>query len=43
MFVQFGAFPIISHGKLIGAIGYSGGDDVACAAAGLKVIEAKLR
>jgi uncharacterized protein GlcG (DUF336 family) len=42
MFVQFGAFPIMSKGQLIGAIGYSGGDDVACATAGLKAIEAKL-
>jgi uncharacterized protein GlcG (DUF336 family) len=43
MFVQFGAFPIMSKGQLIGAIGYSGGDDVACATAGLKAIEAKLK
>jgi uncharacterized protein GlcG (DUF336 family) len=43
MFVQFGAFPIMSKGQLIGAIGYSGGDDIACAAAGLKAIEAKLK
>jgi len=43
MFVQFGAFPILSKGQLVGAIGYSGGDDVACAAAGLKAIEAKLK
>ena len=43
MFVQFGAFPIRSKGQLIGAIGYSGGDDIACAAAGLKAMEAKLR
>jgi uncharacterized protein GlcG (DUF336 family) len=43
MFVQFGAFPIMSKGQLIGAIGYSGGDDVACATAGLKAMEAKLK
>ncbi len=43
MFVQFGAFPIVMKGKLIGAIGYSGGDDEACARAGLKAIEAELR
>lgn len=35
MFVQFGGFPIVQNGKVIGAIGYSGGDDVACAKAGL--------
>ena len=33
MFVNFGAFPIVSKGTLIGAIGYSGGDDEACARA----------
>ena len=43
MFVQFGGFPIKSHGKIIGAIGYSGGDDVACAKAGLQEIERKLK
>jgi uncharacterized protein GlcG (DUF336 family) len=43
MFVQFGAFPIMSKGELIGAIGYSGGDDEACALAGLKAIESKLK
>ncbi len=43
MFVQFGAFPLVMKGKLIGAIGYSGGDDEACARAGLKAIEAKLK
>jgi uncharacterized protein GlcG (DUF336 family) len=42
MFVQFGAFPITSGGKVIGAIGYSGGDDVACAEVGWKEIQAKL-
>jgi uncharacterized protein GlcG (DUF336 family) len=39
MFVQFGAFPIVASGKVIGAIGYSGGDDVTCAKAGLLEIE----
>jgi uncharacterized protein GlcG (DUF336 family) len=43
MFVQFGAFPIIAKGQLIGAIGYSGGDDEACAVAGLKAIERDLK
>jgi uncharacterized protein GlcG (DUF336 family) len=43
MFVNFGAFPIVSKGELIGAIGYSGGDDEACARAGLVAIEAKLK
>jgi len=43
MFVNFGAFPTVSKGQLIGAIGYSGGDDEACAKAGLAAIEAKLR
>jgi uncharacterized protein GlcG (DUF336 family) len=42
MFVQFGAFPITSGGKVIGAIGYSGGDDVACAKAGWQDIQGKL-
>jgi glc operon protein GlcG len=42
MFVQFGAYPIVMEGRLIGAIGYSGGDDEACAAAGLKAIAPKL-
>jgi uncharacterized protein GlcG (DUF336 family) len=42
MFVNFGAFPIVSKGLVIGAIGYSGGDDEACARAGLAAIEAKL-
>jgi uncharacterized protein GlcG (DUF336 family) len=39
MFVNFGAFPIMSKGQMIGAIGYSGGDDEACARAGLQAIE----
>ena len=43
MFVQFGAFLITSKGQIIGAIGYSGGDDEACAMAGLKAIESRLR
>lgn len=42
MFVQFGAFPIVQNGKVIGAIGYSGGDDVACAKAGLAEMERQL-
>jgi uncharacterized protein GlcG (DUF336 family) len=42
MFVQFGAFPIVAGGVVIGAIGYSGGDDVVCAKAGLDWIESKL-
>jgi uncharacterized protein GlcG (DUF336 family) len=42
MFVQFGAFPIVEKGKVIGAIGYSGGDDVACAKAGLAEMERQL-
>jgi uncharacterized protein GlcG (DUF336 family) len=43
MFVQFGGFPINAGGKVIGAIGYSGGDDVACAKAGLDAIEKLLQ
>ncbi len=42
MFVQFGAYPITAKGKVIGAIGYSGGSDEACAMAGLKEIEKRL-
>jgi len=42
MFVQFGAFPITAGGKVIGAIGYSGGDDVACAKAGWTEIQKML-
>jgi uncharacterized protein GlcG (DUF336 family) len=41
MFVQFGAFLITSKGQIIGAIGYSGGDDEACAMAGLKAIDSR--
>jgi uncharacterized protein GlcG (DUF336 family) len=37
--VQFGAFPIFDGKDVIGAIGYSGGDDTACAKAGLDRIE----
>jgi uncharacterized protein GlcG (DUF336 family) len=43
MFVQFGAFPITDGKQIIGAIGYSGGDDEACAKAGLDAIESKLK
>ncbi|HTE41991.1 MAG TPA: heme-binding protein [Steroidobacteraceae bacterium] len=43
MFVMWGAFPIVSKGVVIGAIGYSGGDDEACAKVGLKAIEEKLK
>jgi uncharacterized protein GlcG (DUF336 family) len=43
MFVQFGAFPITSGGKVIGAIGYSGGDDVACAKVGWEEIQKQLK
>jgi len=43
MFVQFGAIPITSRGEIIGAIGYSGGDDVNCATAGWKVIQSRLQ
>lgn len=43
MFVQFGAFPITDGKQVIGAIGYSGGDDEACAKAGLEAIESKLK
>jgi len=42
MFVQFGSYPITSHGKVIGAIGYSGGLDEPCAIAGFKAIERRL-
>ena len=42
MFVQFGAIPITSRGQIIGAIGYSGGDDVNGATAGWKVIQSRL-
>jgi uncharacterized protein GlcG (DUF336 family) len=43
MFVMFGAFPIEFKGEMIGAIGYSGGDDEACAMAGLKAIREKMK
>jgi uncharacterized protein GlcG (DUF336 family) len=43
MFVMFGAFPIEYKGEVIGAIGYSGGDDEACALVGLKAINDKLK
>jgi uncharacterized protein GlcG (DUF336 family) len=42
MFVQFGGYPITLKGKVIGAIGYSGGIDEPCAIAGLKEIEKQL-
>jgi uncharacterized protein GlcG (DUF336 family) len=42
MFVQFGGYPITQKGKVIGAIGYSGGIDEPCAIAGLKEIEKRL-
>ena len=42
MFVMFGAIPITQRGQIIGAIGYSGGDDVNCATAGWKVIQSRL-
>jgi uncharacterized protein GlcG (DUF336 family) len=42
MFVQFGGYPITLKGKVIGAIGYSGGIDEPCAIAGLKEIEKRL-
>jgi uncharacterized protein GlcG (DUF336 family) len=43
MFVMWGAFPITSKGEVIGAIGYSGGDDEACAMVGLKAVEKLLK
>jgi uncharacterized protein GlcG (DUF336 family) len=43
MFVQFGAYPILQGKEVIGAIGYSGGDDVTCAKAGLDRIEHLLK
>jgi uncharacterized protein GlcG (DUF336 family) len=43
MFVQFGAYLIKSKGETIGAIGYSGGDDEACAMAGLKAMQSQLK
>jgi uncharacterized protein GlcG (DUF336 family) len=42
MFVQFGGYPITQGSEVIGAIGYSGGDDEACARAGLDEIAGKL-
>ena len=42
MFVQFGGYPIRSHGKVIGAIGYSGGIDDPCAKAGADYMNARL-
>lgn len=39
MFVQAGAYPIVDKGQVIGAIGYSGGDDEQCARAGLEEIQ----
>jgi uncharacterized protein GlcG (DUF336 family) len=42
MFVQFGSYPITLKGKVIGAIGYSGGLDEPCVIAGLKEIEKQL-
>ena len=42
MFVQLGAFPLRAHGKVIGAIGYSGGEDIACGQAGWKVMQSHL-
>lgn len=42
MFVQFGGYPLTSHGKVIGAIGYSGGVDEPCAKAGWEYIQKRL-
>jgi uncharacterized protein GlcG (DUF336 family) len=42
MFIQFGDYPITLKGKVIGAIGYSGGIDEPCAIAGWKEIEKRL-
>ncbi len=42
MFVQFGAYPLTSHGKVIGAIGYSGGVDEPCAKAGWEFMQKQL-
>jgi uncharacterized protein GlcG (DUF336 family) len=42
MFVQFGGYPLFSGGKVIGAIGYSGGVDDPCAKAGADYINARL-
>ena len=42
MFVQLGAYPLRAKGKVIGAIGYSGGADVLCAKVGADYINARL-
>ena len=42
MFVQYGAYPLRSHGKVIGALAYSGGIDEPCAKAGADYINARL-
>ena len=42
MFVQFGAYPLRSRGKVIGAIGYSGGIDDPCAKVGADYINVRL-
>ena len=42
MFVQFGAYPLTSKGKVIGAIGYSGGADEECAKVGWELIQKRL-
>jgi uncharacterized protein GlcG (DUF336 family) len=42
MFVQFGAYPLTAHGKIIGAIGYSGGIDEPCAKAGWEYMQKSL-
>ena len=42
MFVQFGGYPLISQGRVIGAIGYSGGADEPCAKAGWSYIQDRL-
>ena len=43
MFVQFGGFPVTDGDEVIGAIGNSGGDDEACAKAGLDEIQRQLK
>lgn len=42
MFVQFGGYPLFAHGKVIGALGYSGGVDEICGKAGADYINARL-
>lgn len=42
MFVQFGAYPLTSKGKVIGAIGYSGGTDEACVKVGWEHMQQRL-